>query len=228
MSDSENDSDSESSPAESPKPVAKKPTNKRKNKKKKKKKPKDYPKRALSAFMFFSRDVRPEISRETKDDGTKYSFSEVAKEVSRRWKEMPAEEKKKYNELNKNDKIRYTKEMEAYTEKIRLNPPAPESSDESSDDEDQPPKKKKKKKKARDPNLPKRPKTAFFFYMDVMRPQVAKEFPNLTVAERSKYLGRKWRELSDEEKKPYLEENAVAKEKYKEAMIKYKANHGGD
>jgi len=88
-------------------------------------------------------------------------------------------------------------------------------------------KKKKKKKKARDPNLPKRPKTAFFFFMDVMRPKVTKEFPNLKVAERAKYLGRKWQELTDEEKKPYLEANAAAKEKYKEAMIEYKANYGG-
>jgi len=226
MSDSENSDDSESSAAESPKPVVQ-PTKKRK-KKKKKKKPKDHPKRALSAFMFFSRDVRPEISHSTKEDGTKWTFAETAKEVSRRWKLIDNEEKKKYEELNAKDKIRFEKEMEAYKEKIRLNPPPAESSGDSSDDDDQPPKKKKKKKKARDPNLPKRPKTAFFFYMDVMRPQVAKEFPDLKVAERSKLLGRKWKELTDEEKKPYLEENAVAKEKYKEAMIKYKANHGGD
>jgi len=179
-------------------------------------------KRALSAFMFFSKEVRPIVSK-GEDGVPKLSFAEIAREVSRKWKALEPEEKQKYEELNAQDKLRYAEEL------ANAPPPEPDSDNSDDDDDDgqgQGPKKKRKKK--RDPNLPKRPKTAFFFYMDVMRSQVAKEHPEMKVSERSKLLGQKWRGLTDDEKKPYAEQNVIAKEKYKEAMIEYKQNQGGD
>lgn len=170
--------------------------------------------------MFFSKETRANVLSEPREP--KFTFAEIAREVSRRWKALAPEDKIKYDELNAQDKVRYQTELAAAAPP----PPPPSSSDEDSDDEA--PKKKKKKKKVRDPNLPKRPKTSFFFYMDVMRSQVAKEHPEMKVSERSKFLGGLWRNLTDEEKKPYVEANAIAKEKYKEAMIVYKQNHGGD
>jgi len=177
--------------------------------------------------MFFSKETRPMVIEEAKGRETKLSFAEIAREVSKRWKAIAPEDKKKYEELNAQDKVRYQ------TELANAPPPEPSSSSSSDDSDDEegpegPPKKKKKKKKQRDPNLPKRPKTAFFFYMDAMRPQVNKEHPEMKITEKTKFLGGLWRGLTDEEKKPYAEASAAAKEKYKEAMIIYKQNHGGD
>jgi len=189
----ENDSDSDNSEDEKRKKKATKRKKKKKNK----------IKRAISAYMFFSKEVRPKIASESK-----LSFAEIAREVSRRWSELSQEEKQPYNELNEKDKIRYKEEL--------ANAP-PEESDSESDEP-------KKKKKKRDPLLPKRPKTGFFFYLDETRNSIAQEFPDMKMSERSKLMGQRWGQLSDEDKKPYIAKNIIAKEEYKVAMEKYNQN----
>lgn len=190
----ENDSESDNSEDEK---------RKKKVKKRKKKKKKGI-KRAISAYMFFSKEVRPKIASESK-----LSFAEIAREVSRRWSELSPEEKQPYNELNEKDKIRYKEEL--------ANAPPQQESDSDSDEP-------KKKKKKRDPLLPKRPKTGFFFYLDETRNSIAEEFPDMKMSERSKLMGQRWSQLSNEEKKPFIEKNIIAKEEYKVAMEKYNQN----
>merc|ERR1712130_1016371 len=176
--------------------------------KKEEKKKKNRVKRAISAYMFFAKEMRPKVAETTT------GFAEIAREISKRWGALTEEDKQPFKELNEQDKIRYAEEL--------ANAPPPES-----DSEDDQPKKKKKKK--RDPNMPKRPMTAFFFFLNKNRAKVTEEFPDMKVSDRSKVLGERWRALSPEDKQEFIDLNIEAKAEYKIAMEKYKKDReGGD
>ena len=82
-------------------------------KKKRAKKDPNAPKRPMTAYLIFTNDNRAKIMEEI--PGIK--FTEVAKEASKRWKELDAEAKAVYEDKNKADKVRYETEMKAYTAK---------------------------------------------------------------------------------------------------------------
>ena len=77
---------------------------------KKKKKDPNAPKRASSAYLFFSNDVRPEVRREHPD----LSMGELSKIIGARWRGMGAEDKEQYEDKANEDKERYPREMEEY------------------------------------------------------------------------------------------------------------------
>jgi high mobility group protein B1 len=119
------DSDSESVKSEKIKKVKKPRT----------KKPKNAPKSSRSAYIFFCHETRPKI----KEEFPEMEATLVTSKLGEMWKEIKdTEEAKKFHELSKEDKIRYTNEMEKYSN----------SSSEEDDDEDEPlPIKKKSAKK---------------------------------------------------------------------------------
>ena len=78
--------------------------------------------------------------------------------------------------------------------------------------------KKKVKKKDKDPNEPKRPTTAFFFFTADIRQEVKEANPDLKVSDLAKIHGEKWRNLSDEGRQKYLEMNVADKERYNKEM----------
>lgn len=87
--------------------------------------------------------------------------------------------------------------------------------------------KKRTKKAPRDPNLPKRPKNAFMLFTESVREgikeRLVKEAPDgkIRVADISKHCGECWKNLSDEEKQPFIDANAEAKAEYEQAMTEY-------
>ena len=68
------------------------------------------PKRALSAFFFFAKDIRPGIKEINPD----FSVGEIAKELGRRWSEMTDEAKAPYEKQSEDDKARYDRDMKVY------------------------------------------------------------------------------------------------------------------
>ena len=88
----------------------------------------------------------------------------------------------------------------------------------------EPPKKKKGKKK-KDPSEPKRPTTAFFYYTSSIRESVSKENPGKSVGELSKIFGQMWADLSEEEKKPFKDQNEKDKERYAKELEVWKQNN---
>lgn len=101
---------------------AEKPKEKSKDKKEKKaviksgiekpkqKKDPNAPKKNLSSYIFFSNEQRLIL---TKKD-PKLPFADVAKLLGSMWKEMTADDKKKYDDMAAKDKIRYADEMKTY------------------------------------------------------------------------------------------------------------------
>ncbi|KAI3981206.1 hypothetical protein MKX01_041345 [Papaver californicum] len=88
------------------------------------------------------------------------------------------------------------------------------------------PKKTKKEQKVKDPNAPKRPPTAFFAFMEDFRKEFKEANPdNKSVSVVAKEGGQKWKSMSDEEKKPYVEKCAELKAEFQKAMENYNAEN---
>ncbi|KAK9117810.1 hypothetical protein Scep_015903 [Stephania cephalantha] len=84
----------------------------------------------------------------------------------------------------------------------------------------------KKAKKVKDPNMPKRPATAFFLFMDDFRKTFKEQNPdkkNVSVV--AKEGGEKWKSMTDEEKKPYADKAAELKTEYEKALEQHKADN---
>ncbi|XP_068647008.1 high mobility group B protein 7-like isoform X1 [Aristolochia californica] len=80
------------------------------------------------------------------------------------------------------------------------------------------PKKGNKEKKVKEPNKPKRPPTAFFIFLDDFRKQYKVANPDSkNVSAVAKEGGVKWKSMSEEEKKPYLDKAAELKAEYVKA-----------
>ncbi|TFK19364.1 hypothetical protein FA15DRAFT_674486 [Coprinopsis marcescibilis] len=60
-------------------------------------------------------------------------------------------------------------------------------------------------KKDKDPNKPKRALSAYMFFSQDWRERIKAENPDAGFGEVGKLLGAKWKELDEEEKKPYVE-----------------------
>ncbi|KAK3189216.1 hypothetical protein Dsin_028777 [Dipteronia sinensis] len=81
------------------------------------------------------------------------------------------------------------------------------------------PRAKRLKKKGSDSNKPKRPPTAFFIFMDDFRKEFKAANPDSKgVTEVTKQGGERWKSLTDEEKKPYVDKAAELKAEYAKAL----------
>lgn len=163
------------------------------------------PKGVKSAYICFVESERAE--QETR--GEQIPFSEFSKQCGIAWGKMDDSEKEPYQRMNEEDRIRHENEMRHYQ-------PPPPSYD---SDEDEPPARKKKKKK--DPNAPKRPISAYFFFASDVRPQIRKENPNLPITEISTLIGQQWRQLTAGDKTEYEEQAEKDKERYDREMAAY-------
>ena len=87
-----------------------------------------------------------------------------------------------------------------------------------------------KMKAQKDPNKPKRPKSAFLLFCDDERPKlIEKQKKNLKAGEKfnlgdiQKKLGSQWGKLSDDKKKKYNEQCETCKETYFDKMSEYES-----
>jgi len=81
--------------------------------KKKQKKDKNAPKRALSAYLFFCNDKRPELKKKYPDE----AITQLAARLGKAWGKLSESDKKPYNKEAEKDKERYEKEMKKYEKK---------------------------------------------------------------------------------------------------------------
>lgn len=101
----------------------------------KNKRPEDMPTRPLSAYNYFFReqrvlwlDTKPDVLDKTKEfapepDGRKVKsrlFETMAKEIARRWKEIPPSIRQRYVSMAEQDMKRYRSELEQYQNKIAI------------------------------------------------------------------------------------------------------------
>ncbi|XP_035231161.1 high mobility group protein homolog TDP-1-like isoform X2 [Stegodyphus dumicola] len=77
-------------------------------------------------------------------------------------------------------------------------------------------------KPARDVNKPKRPGTAFMLFMADLRKEMAGKEPEGGVAALAKLGGERWRSMTDEEKRKYVEKQGEEKVRYEASMEEYR------
>lgn len=77
-------------------------------------------------------------------------------------------------------------------------------------------------KPARDANKPKRPGTAFMLFMGDFRKEMAGKEPEGGVAALAKLGGERWRNMTEEDKRPYVEKQNEEKVRYEAAMEEYR------
>ena len=80
--------------------------------------------------------------------------------------------------------------------------------------------KSKKTKAPKDPNRIKKPKNAYMFYSEDMRPKVTKEHPEEKIGGIAKIIGAMWKELTDKQKKKYQDMHVAAMVEYNKAVGK--------
>ncbi|XP_063060671.1 uncharacterized protein LOC134453849 [Engraulis encrasicolus] len=144
-----------------------------------------------------ARRIRGEREHKKKHPEASVNFAEFSKKCSERWKTMSAKEKGKFEDMAKQDKVRYEREMKNYI------PPRGE-----------------KKRRFKDPNAPKRPPSAFFIFCSDYRPKVKAETPGLSIGDVAKRLGEMWNKQSSEDKQPYEKKAAKLKEKYEKVLLR--------
>uniref|UniRef100_A0A3Q2UV70 High mobility group protein B2 n=1 Tax=Haplochromis burtoni TaxID=8153 RepID=A0A3Q2UV70_HAPBU len=152
------------------------------------------PRGKMSSYAYFVQTCREEHKKKHPDASV--NFSEFSKKCSERWKTMSPKEKGKFEDMAKQDKLRYEREMKNYV-----------------------PPKGQKKKRFKDPNAPKRPPSAFFLFCADFCPKIKSENPGLSIGDTAKKLGEMWNSSSAEEKQPYEKKAAKLKEKYDKVFI---------
>lgn len=158
------------------------------------------PKRTPAAFDLFAKDQRT-AKRAALPEGTK--SAEVTAALREDWRNLSDEDKQPF-----------------VTEAKRLRDAAKPPVDPNS---------KTAKKAAKDPNAPKRPKNGFMLFSDDVRATVkdeletALENPEVKIQQKdvARKLGEMWKELGPDDKAPYEQQAAIAKEEYTRAKAIY-------
>lgn len=160
----------------------------------------DKPRGRMSAYAFFVQTCREEHKK--KHPGESVVFAEFSKKCSERWKTMTDKEKHRFHQLADKDKKRYEGEM------VNYKPKKGEG---------------RKKKRQKDPDAPKRPLSAFFWFCNDERPKVKVTMPDSTVGDVAKELGRRWNECTEDQKSKYEALAAKDKARYEKELKAYKS-----
>lgn len=145
------------------------------------------PKRGKSSYIYFCVEKRPVIKNANPD----MSAKEIIKELGRVWREDTSEaDKARYAKMSADDNSRYTDEMKDY-----VPPPNVGTVIE------------KKAKRSG----PKRSLTSYIFFCKDQRAILKEEEPNLSTKDVTAALGKRWKALSEKDRKPY--EKLAAKDK---------------
>jgi len=79
----------------------------------------------------------------------------------------------------------------------------------------------RKKRAKKDPNAPKRGLSAYMFFAQDHREQVKADNPNISFGQIGKVLGEQWKNMDEEDRKPYDEKAAKDKERYEAEKSAY-------
>jgi len=189
------------------------------------------PRRPLSPYMLFVKEERTKIVAEM---GGMVAIGEVGKEMGRRWSLMDQQERKKYDEMYKEDKVRYEEQMKTYQpskqflETKMKHDMVMQGGDKTGTAIEKQEiawtqwstgkmiegNKPKKVKKIVDPEAPRKPLTAFFLFQKKMRKG--------GLAANAKGLADMWKNMEEEGKKIYKEEEVELRKKYSEEVLQYR------
>ncbi|CDS40117.1 high mobility group protein [Echinococcus multilocularis] len=196
-------------------------------------KDKNRPKSPLSGFACFVQVIRDK--HRSLHPNENVIFNEFAKRCAERWREMPPDKRIPFEEMSRLDTKRYNREMGEYVQQQQLQQQQqllPQPMMHTQQQQSQPGGQQStfehhhhhmrgtKRRRLKDPSMPKRALSAFFFFCDHYRSEVRNTHPEWRVSEVAKELGRLWDECPD--KAPYELQAQKDKRRYEEEMRRYK------
>jgi HMG (high mobility group) box len=155
------------------------------------------PKRFRSSYICFFTANQSSIKKELGEDA---SVSNISKRSAELWKALSAEERAVWDEIAFKDKKRYMTEKSQYTGPWQV----------------------PFKRHRKDPAAPKKACSSFLYFSQEKRTEIKTERPKLKNTDVSRLLGEMWRNLSDEERAPYVERERCERERYKVAMATWR------
>ena len=174
------------------------------------------PKLPLSSYMEFAKEERSKVIA----DLGPLTIGESGKELGRRWTNLTAELKDKYEKIGSTNRETFSIQMEEYkTKKKDAEAYSPAANDTFNKKDDQPC---GSKKKARDPLAPKLPLSSYMEFAMEERSKVVADLGQLTIGESGKELGRRWTNLTTELKSKFEQKGRTNKERFGLEMAEYK------
>lgn len=131
--------------------------------------------------------------------------SDKVRQIAEEWKKITSKEKAHWNEMARQDKIRYDEQRKTYTGWAI-------------------PRRRAKKH----PLAPKRPMSAFLRFSQTRRSIVKMQNPDMSNTDVSRLLGEMWHNAPDSERNPYIEEEIKERNVYKVDVAKWKAEQSTD
>jgi len=175
------------------------------------------PKRPATAFILFCNDERPKLQSEHPE----MKFGEVGKHLGELWNNCGDKQKKKYTEKSLKEKERYASETAEY---IKAGGDPEDLKRRKKSDGKEKPGKKTEKKKEKDPEAPKKPKSAYLFFSLEERERLKKEQPSLNFGDVGKLIGERWKQITPQAKAKYQKMADDAKAKYEAEFKTYQAS----
>ncbi|CAJ2676473.1 unnamed protein product [Trifolium pratense] len=182
-------------------------------------------KRPTPAYMLWVKDQWHEVKKENPEA----EFKDISNMLGAKWKTVSAEEKKPYEEKYHAEKEAYLqvitkekREIEAMKllEEEQKQKTAMELLEQYMQFKQETEKDNKKNKKEKDPLKPKHPMSAYFLFTNDRRAAIRAD--NKGLMEVSKITSEEWKNMTEEQKRPYEEMAKKNKEKYAEEMEAYK------
>jgi hypothetical protein len=146
-----------------------------------------------SSYTFFMKENYQNIKNSLGKD--KPTMSEVSKAVSEAWSKLDKTKKKKYENLAKNDRKRYDEEKDEINNKLEL----------------------------KNISKPKRPQSAFFFFLADVRPKIKKNNIGIKTTDIAKEGRIMWTNLNKNSKQKYQKISDLDKARYKKEKEEYQA-----
>lgn len=170
------------------------------------------PKKPSTSYFLYMADVREKAKAENPEAST----TQLSIMLGQRWRELPAEEKKVYEQRAAKDKERYKKE-DAIWRRDHPEEVAQVEAEKAGKRKD------KKKRGQREEGAPKRALTAYIFFTNKHREETKKANPEASITDLSKLMGAKWKSLTDAEKEPYQKMAEKDKVRYKKEKATWDA-----
>ncbi|KAG0952517.1 hypothetical protein G6F57_002975 [Rhizopus arrhizus] len=199
-------------------------------------------KRPPNAYLLFNRDMRRQMNNQGMTSG------EISKNISQIWKQLSNEERNKYfkeeSELKQqynSSNFVYFRRSKAELQQAGLLKKLQKSNSttiqhqqlqlqqskkkvyykkgsKTADESSIPDPRGRKKKKSSDTSLPKHPMSAYLHFAKTMRPIIKKNSPNSKLVEISQQIGLKWRSMTENEMRPWIEMANEDKARYAREM----------
>jgi hypothetical protein len=162
------------------------------------------PKKARSAYTYYLEESHARIKVSNPDA----PFGAISKQISAEWKAMSDAQKRRYEELSRQDKLRFSEEKSEYI-------PTPGYGA----DGNALFKKKVKHKRAKRGHC-----SAYIIFVIQMRPVIKGENPNIINTDIMKEAGNRWRAMTPQQKQPWEDLAAQDKARFEQEMAAHRMN----